>query len=105
MGSSGADRITIRSSWDFLLTVTRDAKGCTVPVVLRRPQGGGRSNRDLVLGRGGDDVIDSGAGGDHLEGEGGDDRLRGGAGDDLLYGRKGDDRVRRCERVVRAGGR
>jgi len=93
VGSSGDDRITIHGPYDHLLTATRDRQGRLVPIVLRGPDHGGRTRRDLVLGRDGDDVIDSGSGDDHLEGEGGDDTLRGGPGADLLYGRFGDDRL------------
>jgi Ca2+-binding RTX toxin-like protein len=93
VGSSGDDHITINGPYDFLLTATRDRQGQLVPVVLRAPQLGGHTQRDLVLGRDGDDVIDSGRGDDHLEGEGGDDVLLGGAGDDVLYGRFGGDRL------------
>lgn len=93
VGSSGDDQITIHGPDDWVLSMTRDREGRLVPIVLRTPQRGGRTQRDLVLGRDGNDVIDTGAGDDHLEGEGGNDVLLGGGGDDLLYGRLGSDRL------------
>lgn len=48
---------------------------------------------DIVLGGGGDDVVDLGSGGDVGSGGSGDDELSGGPGGDQLSGGRGDDRI------------
>lgn len=95
IGSSGPDVFTIPGPKYFpdVLALSRDAEGRTVPIVLGMPADGSSTDRDLVLARAGNDVIDAGPGADHVEGEGGDDTLRGSGGDDLLYGRTGHDHL------------
>lgn len=50
-------------------------------------------DRDLVLGRGGDDVIFTGDDADTLDGGDGNDSLHGGIDDDLIYGGQGADSI------------
>ena len=60
------------------LTVTGTALGETL--------NGVGSFNDVLLGLGGADLLNGGAGHDHLQGGDGDDILKGGAGNDILHG-------------------
>lgn len=51
------------------------------------------TERDRIVGTGGNDVFDGGAGNDRINGLGGNDRMSGGAGKDLLFGQSGKDRL------------
>ena len=94
-GSPIADVITTRlgDGFAYPLGFSRDAAGNVFQFGQRPPPDGTVTNRDLVFGKSGDDVIRSGPDSDHLEGEKGDDTLHGEAGDDVLYGRTGADRL------------
>ena len=54
------------------------------------------ADRDVLLGRGGDDKLDGNAGGDWLRGGSGDDTLFGGPGSDECYGGPGRDLEKSC---------
>lgn len=54
------------------------------------------ADRDVILGRNGDDTLRGFGGGDWLRGGSGNDRLRGGAGPDECYGGPGRDLEKSC---------
>jgi CubicO group peptidase (beta-lactamase class C family) len=54
----------------------------------------GNAGNDRLFGGRQDDVLNGGAGNDHLFGDRGNDRLVGGSGDDYLSGGAGDDRLK-----------
>lgn len=91
-GSSGPDRMMVRSDGAVHdLGLSTSPTGPLRYIPMAHEPGQSRSERDLLLGRDGDGLLDGGVGDDHLEGENGDDRLLGRGGDDDLYGRKGND--------------
>ena len=95
-GTGLGDMIVTRPPWrggyEFA-GITPTADGGALFITQRPPSSHEMTERDLVLGKAGDDDIRTGPGDDHLEGEAGNDTLRGEAGNDLLYGRTGDDRL------------
>jgi Ca2+-binding RTX toxin-like protein len=94
-GTVADDAITTREPLrsQVPLGISRDRAGNLLTIVQRPPASGRLTDRDLVFGKAGDDVIRSGPGNDHLEGEDGNDTLYGQAGNDLLYGRARSDRL------------
>jgi hypothetical protein len=126
-GSRGADRIRGGRHGELVLAgagadrvVARGGDDCVDGGPGRDRLSGGTGD-DVLSGGTGNDALSGGSGDDLLSGDSGADALSGGAGDDLLIAGRGrdrldcgsgrrdvarvepGDRVRRCERIVRAG--
>jgi Ca2+-binding RTX toxin-like protein len=118
-GTAAGDRMRGRVGEDVLFGLSGD--DCIY----------GERGHDILFGGDGNDVLEGDAGNDQIKGDAGNDRLvggrginrySGGAGNDKIYARNGHseivecgpgrdwvkadrtDRLRRCERVTRAGG-